>query len=78
MFRNGITNQRDCQHYNYVVYRNNKQRQILWSNKNCTSTLKVTKHLDETITVDACVTHYGHSKDLQHTWISKLARITYH
>ena len=38
---------------------------------NCTCTLKVTKHLDGKVTGEACWTHYGHSKNLAYTLISK-------
>ena len=33
--------------------------------------MKITKHVDKTVTADACFTHYGHSKDIGYTWISQ-------
>ena len=33
--------------------------------------MKITKHVDKTVTADACLTHYGHSKNTGHTWISQ-------
>ena len=38
---------------------------------NCTCTMKITKHVDKTVTVDACFTYYGHSKNIGYTWISQ-------
>ena len=40
-------------------------------NNNCTCTMKITKHVDKTVTADACFTHYGHSKNIGYTWISQ-------
>ena len=42
--------------------------------KNCTSTMKVTKNTDSIIIVEVCYTHYGHQKELQHIWLSKARR----
>ena len=42
--------------------------------KNCTSTMKVTKNTDSIIIVEVCYTHYGHQKELQHIWLSKAGR----
>ncbi|XP_022790149.1 uncharacterized protein LOC111329658 [Stylophora pistillata] len=39
--------------------------------RNCTATLKATTTEDGKITVDLCLTHYGHQQDLQHTWLPK-------
>ena len=36
--------------------------------------IKSTKHLDGKVTGEACWTHYGHSKNLAYTWISKKKR----
>ena len=33
--------------------------------------MKITKHVDRTVTADACFTHYGHSKNIGYTWISQ-------
>ena len=33
--------------------------------------MKTTKHVDGTVTADACFTHYGHSKNIGYTWISQ-------
>ena len=33
--------------------------------------MKITKHVDKTVTADACFTHYGHSKNIGYTWISQ-------
>lgn len=41
---------------------------------NCTSTFKTTKHEDGKISVDVCHTHYGHERQLQHTWLAKTKR----
>ena len=38
---------------------------------NCTATLKATTCANGKIVVDACLTHYGHQKELQHTWLPK-------
>lgn len=38
---------------------------------NCTVTLKARTTEDGKITVDLCLTHYGHQKDLQHTGLPK-------
>ena len=42
--------------------------------KNCASTMKVTKNTDSTIIVEVGYTHYGHQKELQHIWLSKARR----
>jgi len=39
--------------------------------QNCTATLEATTTEDGKITVDLCLTHYGHQQDLQHTWLPK-------
>ena len=36
--------------------------------------MKITKHVDKTVTEDACFTHYGHSKNIGCTWISQKNR----
>ena len=36
--------------------------------------MKITRHVDETITADACFTRYGHSKNIGYTWISQKKR----
>ena len=36
--------------------------------------MKITKHADKTVTVDACFTHYGHSRNISYTWISQKKR----
>ena len=33
--------------------------------------MKITKHVDKTVTADACFAHYGHSKNIGYTWISQ-------
>ncbi len=42
--------------------------------KNCTATLRCTKNVDETVSVDVCYTHYGHDMEMQHTWLPKRKR----
>ncbi|XP_057295892.1 uncharacterized protein LOC130624321 isoform X2 [Hydractinia symbiolongicarpus] len=42
--------------------------------RNCTSTIKATFHADGKVTADICCTHYGHEKELEHTWIPKSSR----
>ena len=42
--------------------------------KNCTCTVKVTTHIDKRVSVEACLSHYGHRRSLQHIWLSKKKR----
>eukprot|EP00794_Sanderia_malayensis_P017679 gene17679-19443_t len=37
---------------------------------NCTAALRVIKKADAPITVEACYTHYGHSRDFRGVWLS--------
>ncbi|XP_065679057.1 uncharacterized protein LOC136093752 [Hydra vulgaris] len=43
--------------------------------KNCTSTIKEVTNKDGKIKVEVYYTHYGHSQDLHHTWITKRQEI---
>ena len=36
--------------------------------------MKITKHVDKTVTADACFTLYGHSKNIGYAWISQKKR----
>jgi len=42
--------------------------------QNCTSTIKVCCREEKEIIVDICLSHYGHKKQLQHTWLNKQLR----
>ena len=42
--------------------------------KNCTSTIKEVTYHDGKIKAEVCYTHYGHNKDLHHTWLSQRQR----
>ena len=42
--------------------------------RNCTATMKVTTNEDSTVDISMCYTHYGHQKELQHTWLTKERR----
>ena len=39
--------------------------------RNCTSTLNVSNLADGKVKVEICYTHYGHTRDIQHTWLPK-------
>ena len=39
--------------------------------RNCTSTLNVSNLADGKAKVEICYTHYGHTRDIQHTWLPK-------
>ena len=39
--------------------------------RNCTCTLKLVTHIDNRVSVKACLSHYGYIRSLQHIWISK-------
>ena len=36
--------------------------------------MKITKHVDKTVTADDCFTYYGHFKNIGYTWISQKKR----
>ena len=39
--------------------------------RNCTSTLNISNLADGKAKVEICYTHYGHTRDIQHTWLPK-------
>ena len=41
---------------------------------NCKSTIRAEFTTEEQLKADICYTHYGHERDLQHTWITKSKR----
>lgn len=41
--------------------------------KNCVCTIKAVS-FDGKISVQACLSHYGHTRELQHTWVSQTIR----
>ena len=42
--------------------------------RNCTSTIKCTENADGTIVAEVCHSHYGHTKELEHSRLTKLQR----
>ena len=41
---------------------------------NCTCTIKIVKHADETLSTFWCLTHHGYECELQHVWITQKNR----